>query len=46
MVPVARYSACETAWHRWERQVVAVCGVVPVTAIVLIFPSIVHIPAL
>ena len=46
IVPVARYSACEIAWHIWEQPAVAVCGVVPVYAIVPIFPSIVHIPAL
>ena len=44
-VRVARYIACEIVWHRWEQQpvVVAVCGVVPVAAIVPVFPSIVHI---
>ena len=29
-VPVARSSACETAWYRWERPVVVERGVVPV----------------
>ena len=35
-MPVARYatnSACEIAWHRWDRPVcVAACGIVPVAA--------------
>ena len=44
-MPVARYSAFEIASHRWEQPVVAVCGVVPVTAIVPVPPSVVHIPA-
>ena len=40
-MPVARYSACEVAWHRWEKPVlvVAVCGVVPVAAILPVFPA-------
>ena len=38
-MPVARYSACVIAWHIWEQPVVAVCGVVPVAAIVLVFPA-------
>ena len=46
IVPVARYSACEIGWHIWEQPVVAVCGVVPDAAMVPVFPSIVHIPAL
>ena len=45
-MPVARYSACVIASHSWKQPVVAVHGVVPVAAIVPIFPSIVHIPAL
>ena len=32
-MPVTPYSADELAWHRWEQQVVAVCGLVPVAAI-------------
>ena len=32
-MPVACYSECETAWQTWEQPVVAVCGVVPVAAI-------------
>ena len=38
-VPIARYSACLIAWHRWEQQVVSACGVVPVAALVPMFPS-------
>ena len=45
-MPVAFYSACEIAWHRWKKLVVAVCGLVPVAAIVPVFSSIVHILAL
>ena len=30
----------------WVQPVMAVCGVVPVAAIMPVFPSIVHIPAL
>ena len=45
-VPVAYYGACEIAWHRCERPVVAVCEVVPAADIVPVFPSIVHMPAL
>ena len=43
VVPVARYSACEIAWRRLEQPVVAACGVVPVAAIMTVFPSKVHI---
>ena len=32
--------------HSWEQQVAAVCGLVPVAALVPVFPSIVRIPAL
>ena len=39
IAPVARYSACETAWHRWEQPVVAACGVVPVADIGPVFPA-------
>ena len=39
VVPVARYSACETAWRRWEQPVLAACRVVHVAAIVPIFPA-------
>ena len=39
LVPVARCSACEIAWHRWEQHVVAVCGVLPVAAIAPVFPA-------
>ena len=46
VVPVARYTACEIVWHGWEQQVTAACGVVPVAAIVPVFPAIVHILAL
>ena len=46
IVPVARYSACQVVGDRWEEPAVEVCGAVPVAAIVPIFPSIVHIPAL
>ena len=42
IVPVARYSACEIGWHRWEQPVVAVCGVVPVAALVWVFPADTH----
>ena len=45
-MPVARDSACEIVWHTWEQPVVAASGVVPVAAIVPIFPSTVHTPAL
>ena len=45
-MPIVRYSACELAWHRWEEPAAAACGVVPVAAVVPVFPSIVHIPAL
>ena len=45
-MPVARYSACEIDWHRWEQPATPVRGVVPVSAIVPVFTSIVHIPAL
>ena len=38
VVPVARYSACEIAWHRWEQPVVAAFGVTSTSAEVLIFP--------
>ena len=37
IVPVALYSACEIAWHRWEQSVVAVCRAVPVAAIVPVY---------
>ena len=37
VVPVSRYSACEIAWHVWEKLVLVVCGVVPITAIVPVF---------
>ena len=39
IVPVARYSACELARHRWEQPVVAVCGVVQAPATVPVFPA-------
>lgn len=39
IVQVARYSACETAGHKWKRLVVAVCGVARVTAIVPLYPA-------
>ena len=39
IVPVAPYSSGDIAWRSWEQQVVAVCGVVPVAAIVPIFPA-------
>ena len=45
-MPVDRYSACEIDRHRCEQPVVEVVGGVPVSAIVPIFTSIVHIPAL
>ena len=45
-MPVARYSACEVDQHKWKQPVVAVWRVVPASAIVPAFPSIVHIPAL
>ena len=41
-MPVARHSACEIEWHRLEQPitVVAVCGVLPVAAIVVpMFPA-------
>ena len=34
VVLVSCYSACEIAWHPWERTLVAACAVVPVAAIV------------
>lgn len=46
IVPFALYSAYEIARHSWERPAVAVSRVVPVAAIVLLLPSIVHIPIL
>ena len=46
VVPFALCSAGEIGWHIWEKRVVAVCGVVPVAAIVPVFPHIVHTPAL
>ena len=47
VVPVARYtSACKIAWRIWEQRLVAVCGVIPIAAIVPVFLSIVRIPAL
>ena len=42
VVPVGRYGACEIAWHRWEPPGLAVCGVVPVAAIVPVFPYSAH----
>lgn len=47
-VPVARYGVCESAWRMQEKKVlmVAVCGVVRVVAVLLVFPSTVHKPAL
>ena len=45
-MPVARCSAYEIAWHRWEQPAVSVCGVVPVAAMVPAFSSIIYIPAL
>ena len=39
VVPVAPYSTCETARHRWEQPVLAACRVVHVAAIVPIFPA-------
>ena len=32
VVPVARYvyNACDFAWYRWEKSIVAACGVTPV----------------
>ena len=38
-MPVACYSACEIVWHRWEQSVVSVCGVVPIAAIMTVFPA-------
>ena len=38
IVPVARDSACEIIWHRWE-PVVAVCGLVLAAAVVLRYYS-------
>ena len=37
VVPAARYSACESAWHRWEQPVVTVWGLVPDAAMVPVF---------
>ena len=42
-MPVARHNAFEIDGHIWETPVVPVCGVMPVSAIVRIFLSIVHI---
>ena len=36
---VARYSACSIAWHRREQPAVAVCGIVPIAAVVLAFQA-------
>ena len=38
-MPVARYSACEITLNIWEQPVLEECGVVPVAAIVPIFPD-------
>ena len=46
IVPVARCSACEIAWHKREKTTVAVYEAVPVVAIVPVLPYIVQIPAL
>ena len=46
IVLAAGYNACEITLHRLKQLVVSVCGLVPVAVIVLVFPSIVHIPAL
>ena len=45
-MPVTSHGAGEIAWHKWEQHVVSVCGVVPVVAIVPVFPSTVLITAL
>ena len=37
-VTVARYNACGSAYRRWEQPVVVVCGVVPIAAIIPVFP--------
>ena len=42
MVPVARYSACEIAWHRWKQAVVAAYGLAPVAANMVVFPAITY----
>ena len=39
VVPVARCSARDIAWHRWEQPVAAVREVVPVVAILPAFPA-------
>ena len=38
-MPVARYSVCEIAWHRWERLIVALCEVVPAAVVVPVCPA-------
>ena len=40
-MPVARYSACEIARHIWVQPIVAIRGIVPVAAMVLVFPAVV-----
>ena len=42
IVPFARSSACEIAWHGWEQQVLAAYGVVPVAAAVLGYFRLAH----
>ena len=39
IMPVAPYCAREISRHIWEQPVVALCGVVPVTAVVPMFPA-------
>ena len=46
IVPIGRITPVQSLGTEQEQPVVAVCGVVPVAAIVPVFPSIVHIPAL
>ena len=43
IVPFVCYSAHEIAWHRWQRPVVAVGGVVLVAFIVRVIPYLVYI---
>lgn len=40
IVPVALYNAGEIACYKWKQPVLAVCGIVPVAAILPLFPSI------
>ena len=39
IVPVKPLGTAEIVWDRWEQPVVAVGGVVPVAAIMLVFPA-------